>query len=75
MGLFLQYYWRFTTLPKIHPFMPTFTAESTMQAGSSEGVASCSGHLRTQLGGFEPATFGLTNRPALPPEPHAAPAA
>ena len=73
----------FTTLPLIHSFMHTFTHRRRSQprrataswSGAVRVRRLAQGHLHTQLGGAGDRTGDLpvTSRPALPPEPHAAP--
>ena len=73
---------RFTILPKIHPFTHTFTqrrrSEPCRATTSSPGAVRVRVlvlGLNPQLGGAGDRTNNLTvtSRPALPPEPHAAP--
>ena len=58
----------------IHTPMAEESATQGVRSGQGEGV-SLRGHLDTRLGGAGDRTSNLqvTSRPALPPEPHAAP--
>ena len=70
----------FTILPKIHPFMHTFThrrrSQPRKETASSSGAVRArrlaQGHLDTQLGGAGDRTSDLrvTNQSALRPGPH-----
>ena len=66
----------FTICPNIHPFMHTFTAESTTIAVRSVAVrvrCFAQGQHDALLGGAGDRTSNLpvTSQPTLPPEPHA----
>ena len=74
---------RFTLMPNIHPFMPTFTLRRRCEprkrtaswSGAVRGRRLAQGHLDAQLGGAGVRTSNLpvTSRPAPPPEPRAVP--